>query len=107
MCQSETLIIILVFMESFMKFYINIAAALAIFTGVLTSCSSISDTDLTLVPQVQGQSVEDSATDRAQAIKQAELMLDKYPEARTAFLEWKPENNESLSFKQDLAKSLL
>jgi predicted secreted hydrolase len=94
-------------MESFMKFYINIAAALAIFTGVLTSCSSISDTDLTLVPQVQGQSVEDSATDRAQAIKQAELMLDKYPEARTAFLEWKPENNESLSFKQDLAKSLL
>lgn len=90
-----------------MKFYINIVASIAIFTSILTSCNGWNNPNLPLTPQVQGQNVQDSSTERALIIKQAELMLEKYPEAKTAFLNWQPENNENLIFKQDLAKTLL
>jgi predicted secreted hydrolase len=95
-------------MEFFVRHFINSALAAAVLAGSLTSCSSdIINPGQQLTGQVNSQSVQDAASDRSASLKQAEMILEKYPEAKSIFLDWKPENNESLDFKKDLARDLL
>jgi predicted secreted hydrolase len=75
--------------------------------SLLLSCSL--NNNITYTPEnlTQSESIDAPENSRSDFLEQGNTVLNKYPETRKLFLDWKPESQEALKFKQELAEQLL
>jgi len=59
------------------------------------------------VTKIESQKANTEMSDYQRQLNQAVEIMDKFPETREAFTEWKPESVEAFAFKQKLAEKLL